>query len=229
MIAMSSTPSLALVATAATAALAAALAGCGGGPSCDKAIARAAELRKLDDLDARYALQRCKKEGWPEALRSCIAGAGDEDELARCAARSQRSSSSSGGAFESYMAKSKRSEAELNLNAIEKALKAEFAENASFVVGTAALTPAAPCCEGPGRKCPVSAADWLGVDVWDRLGFELTTPSYFRYSYQGTATEATAEAVGDLDCDSVTATYTLHCTAPGGMPSCTVRKPPRAD
>jgi hypothetical protein len=224
-----STTPIATIAAAIAAAVGAApaLAGCGGGPSCDKAIARAAALRQLDELDARHAIERCKDEGWSEAVRSCIAGAGDEDALARCAARSQRSRS--GGAFESYMARSKRSEAELELNAISKALRAEFIENASFVVGDVGLTPATPCCEGPGHKCPVTASDWTGVDVWDRLGFELTRPSYFQYRYTGTMSEATAEAVGDLDCDGVTATYTLHCRAADGVPECTLRKPARAD
>ena len=56
--------------------------GCGSaGPSCEQAVANAARLRSLDEQEAARGLARCKKEGWPSALRSCAAGAKSADEL----------------------------------------------------------------------------------------------------------------------------------------------------
>ena len=58
-------------------------------------------------------------------------------------------------AFMDYMKKSKRSEAELNLNKIGKNTKAYYIENQAFPTGTEGLTPATACCDGAGKKCPV--------------------------------------------------------------------------
>ena len=74
--------------------------------------------------------------------------------------------------FLKYMAKSKKGEAELNLNAIEKANVAYFAENASFVVSAATTTPTAACCAGAGKQCAVVAADWAAAP-WQTLVFPI--------------------------------------------------------
>ncbi len=131
--------------------------------------------------------------------------------------------------FLDYMQKGKRSEAELNLNAIGKAADAEFAEHASFPATSVGLTPSRSCCEFPGKKCPAVASDWQGVPAWDALGFELTQPSYFQYSYQSDGKTYEARAVGDLDCDGVTVEYVLHGAADHGSPTSTLTKPARPD
>jgi type IV pilus assembly protein PilA len=132
--------------------------------------------------------------------------------------------------FLDYMKKGKRSEAELNLNAINKAADSEYAENTSYPQAVQALTPGAACCGGAGRKCAVNAANWNGVAAWDALGFEMTAPHYFQYSYNSAAPAAfTATAVGDLDCDNTTVTYTLTGDATTGSPTSTIARPPRAD
>jgi type II secretory pathway pseudopilin PulG len=131
--------------------------------------------------------------------------------------------------FLDYQTKSKVSEAELNLRAIDKALTASYAENARFPVGSVPLTPSTPCCAGPGHRCPANPSDWQGVPVWDELAFEQTRPSFFQYAYQSDGTTFTARAVGDLDCDGVTVEYVLEGNAAGGQPTSTLRKPTRAD
>ncbi len=129
-----------------------------------------------------------------------------------------------------YMQSSKRSEAMLNLNSIEKAAGAEYAENTTFPQAIQALTPAAACCAGAGRKCAVVPGDWNGVAAWDMLKFEMTKPFYFQYSYSSAAPAAfTATAVGDLDCDNTTVTYTLTGDASTGSPTYDLAKPARAD
>ncbi len=132
--------------------------------------------------------------------------------------------------FLDYMKASKRSEAELNLNAISKAAMAEYYENSTFPIGAAELSPAAPCCEGPGRKCPVQPAAWNGVPAWDALGFEMTEPHFFQYSYRGDGRSYVATAVGDLDCDGNTVTYTLTgAIDAAGNPTAELQRPTRAD
>lgn len=132
--------------------------------------------------------------------------------------------------FLDYMKKGKRSEAELNLNAIAKAADAERAESASFPVATAPLTPAQACCAGPGRRCAPVRSEWEGVDAWDALGFEMTEPHFFQYSYTSDGQTVLAEAVGDLDCDGVTVTYQLRGAVDAtGATTWELLKPQRAD
>jgi prepilin-type N-terminal cleavage/methylation domain-containing protein len=134
-------------------------------------------------------------------------------------------------AFLDYMKKGKRSEAELNLNAIGKSAKTYYIEKTEFPGVAAALTPAAACCAGVGKKCPVAAADWEGVQAWDDLDFRITEPNLFQYSYTPAAGNASFAAVarGDLDCDNVTIDYTLNGTSPSGNPAVNLVKPARGD
>lgn len=125
--------------------------------------------------------------------------------------------------------RARKSEAELNLNAIGKAAKVAFHEDAAFPVATAPLTPARPCCEGPKHKCEPVSTDWVGVAAWEQLDFELTEPSFFQYSYSGTATTFVAEAVGDLDCDGETVTYTLRGRVVEGNPVVELTAPTNRD
>ncbi len=137
-------------------------------------------------------------------------------------------------AFLDYMKKGKRSEAELNLNAISKANKANYVDHASYVETSAAATPAVPCCtqnaEQASRCAPVPA-DWQGNPTWDALDFELAQTFYFQYSYTGVAGGATytATATGDLDCDGVPLVYSIDGASSGGSPTVTFNKPTTRD
>ncbi|HVV82552.1 MAG TPA: type II secretion system protein [Kofleriaceae bacterium] len=133
--------------------------------------------------------------------------------------------------FLDYMKKSKRSEAELNLNAINKATDSEYSENSEYPQGdSGGFTPAAACCTVAGKKCAVNENDWKGNAAWDQLGFEMTQPFYFQYSYHpADAQHFQAIAHGDLDCDTIFVDYTLNGDASTGSPTSTLIKPPRAD
>jgi len=126
-------------------------------------------------------------------------------------------------AFMEYMKKSKSSEASLNLNKIGKNLKTEFQQVSSFPVGTAALLPAdggsstgANCCGGTGgqgtainNKCAPQPSAFQSDATWANLEFQMAEPSQYQYSYSGAATTALAYAIGDLDCDNASSTWTL--------------------
>jgi type IV pilus assembly protein PilA len=118
--------------------------------------------------------------------------------------------------FLDMMKKSKRNEAEVQLDSIRKAEKAGWAERAGFVVGTGDPLPstgdaALGCCDGGGknRKCAVTSGEWDDGAAWEELDFEIDEEGYFVYAYEGTSDDFTATAVGDLDCDGQEVTYTL--------------------
>ncbi|HUQ01599.1 MAG TPA: hypothetical protein VM261_03850 [Kofleriaceae bacterium] len=210
-----------------------ALTGCGG-PSCEDAVDNAMKVYGFGGASygsqRASAIKKCKDNSWSEPLRACVKNASSRNAVDECE-RLATKGKSSVEAYDDYMKKSKRSEAELNLNALQKSLKVTFIENAEFPRGTAPLTPATPCCEhSPDRKCPVSVSEWADNPVWSALDFELVEPSLFQYSYESTDGKvAIVKAVGDLDCDTTTSEYVLRCEAPDGNPSCTVTKPDRAD
>jgi type IV pilus assembly protein PilA len=134
--------------------------------------------------------------------------------------------------FLDYMKSSKRSEAMLNLNSIEKGAGAEFAENSAFPNATSGgLTPANACCNQAGKKCAVVQADWVGNAAWDGLNFQMNKPFLFQYSYAANNAGAgfSADAVGDLDCDTTTVTYNLTGSTVNGSPQYVLTKPARAD
>jgi type IV pilus assembly protein PilA len=132
-------------------------------------------------------------------------------------------------AFMEYMKKSKSSEASLNLNKIGKNLKTEFQSNSSFPINDGALAPTnaspsttgANCCGGKGgssgnttvtNKCVPAPAEFDDNLGWTDLEFKVGEPSQYQYSYVGGATSATAYAIGDLDCDNASSTWTLTAT-----------------
>jgi prepilin-type N-terminal cleavage/methylation domain-containing protein len=137
--------------------------------------------------------------------------------------------------FMDMMKKSKRSEAEVNLNAITKGAKAYYVENAGYPSGEGAgeLVPETECCEADNRKCPPDADQWKGdadaPTVWDNLDFTVDEPSFFQYSYESDDDGFTAKAVGDLDCDGTAIEYTMVGDENNGNPLYTLTKPARAD
>jgi len=135
-----------------------------------------------------------------------------------------------GGEFDDYRKRTRKSEAQIQLNKLGKAAIVEYNVNARFPTETAPLTPAADCCaenfEGK-RKCGPTPANW-STPAWRALDFELSAPHFFRYSYTPSAdgTSFTATAVGDLDCDGVAITYTLNGSVESGTPKLKLTDPP---
>jgi type IV pilus assembly protein PilA len=131
-------------------------------------------------------------------------------------------------AFMDYMKKGKTSEAELQLAKIKTNAKAAYNTDSAYPAVTAALTPTASCCTqnaSSKKKCAVVAADWATAS-WQALDFQLDEEFYFQYSYTGTAgTAYTSTAVGDLDCDGTTITYTLTGDVSNGNPTSSLNKP----
>jgi hypothetical protein len=219
------------IACAAAAVLGFAAAGCGGGESCEDAVGHAAKIMGMggEGYGAMRAqgIKTCKDERWSPSLRRCLIAAKDAAQMASCEhlAKAQ----APGGAVEEYRQKSKRTEAELNLNALLKSAKVHYIEQAQYPKGKAGLTPAAPCCEGPHHKCAVSRDQWTSDPIWSALDFEQVDPGYFQYAYESDGNQLTAIARGDLDCDGTFVEYKLTCTATDGNPQCTIQPPDTQD
>jgi hypothetical protein len=67
------------------------------------------------------------------------------------------------------------------------------------------------CCSNPGGKCPANDPAFEGA-VWQALDFGIADPYNFMPVYrsvgQAGAAVFTAQAIGNLDCDSVRSTFT---------------------
>jgi hypothetical protein len=211
-------------------ALLAISASCSKGDECqqfaDKSGPIMAEMAKASGKPmppeiAAMMLAECRKPDSKmktDPVFKCVLGASGTDAVKACY----------GDAMSSFGQKSKRTEAELNLNRIGKNLKVQYVTNSIFPVGKAAKLPATNCCDSPDRKCAVTA-DWAKDAIWSELDFQMDDPGFFQYSYESDGKTATATAVGDLDCDGTFVTYKMTLTSEGGNPQMTLTKPENAD
>jgi len=151
-------------------------------------------------------------------------------------------------AFLDYMKRSKETEAGTNLNAVGKKQKTMYGDVGSFTQGTSATLPAGPakggnnCCGGVGgvdsqavantviiNKCTGQPDKFAADAVWGPTGmnFAIGEETAYQYTYTSNASTAfTVSAVGDTDCNGVSATFTLNGTLDAaGNPSVTLVKP----
>jgi hypothetical protein len=72
-------------------------------------------------------------------------------------------------------------------------------------------TPTIPCCARIGHRCR-GGYDHL---IWKELDFRYDYTSAFQLAYQSDGAKLVIKAVGDLDCDGTTITYTLEGSVQG--------------
>lgn len=128
-------------------------------------------------------------------------------------------------AFMDYTKKSKKSEAQLQLNKIMKNSKVYFITNGAFPKYDQALTPDQSCCMQTNAKCQPASDNW-NTKAWQELDFQVDEPHLYRYGYHSDGNSLTAIAVGDLDCDGIEVTYTLNLTQQNGNPMGAITEPP---
>jgi type IV pilus assembly protein PilA len=149
-------------------------------------------------------------------------------------------------AFLEYMKKSKQAEPMGQLNALGKKQKTWYGDNGSFFQGTSALLPAGlatggnNCCGGKGgtdvtpgtvvnNKCTAQPDKFAADATWGTAGmnYAVDEESFYQYSYVATTSTAfKAYALGDADCNSISATFTLEGTLDAASnPSVTLVKP----
>lgn len=132
-------------------------------------------------------------------------------------------------AFMKYMKRSKTVEANTQLKLMSNNARTYYSTpqrsgavnslNVSVVAKqfptTVALTPVgAGCCAiagaGGTEKCSPGDGSLWDAASWVALDFAMTDPHYYGYSYTSAATNYTTTAIGDLDCDGTSSTYTLY-------------------
>jgi type IV pilus assembly protein PilA len=143
-------------------------------------------------------------------------------------------------AFLEYMKRGKTTEASLNLNKIGKAAKRVKGEIGTYPNLGGAMLPSASgsCCGQSGgstsvnNKCTPNPDAFMTDPAWAQLEFSVDEPSQYSYKYvpDGVLGSAfTAYAVGDTDCDSAMATFTMvgTTTAAGNAAVSIIPPPPR--
>ncbi|GAB4536121.1 MAG: hypothetical protein Tsb0020_51060 [Haliangiales bacterium] len=127
-------------------------------------------------------------------------------------------------AFLRYMNKARSTEAEQFIKKITDGARAYyhnppqagFTPTAGQFPVSAVQTPAAACCASPGQKCPGADALFDSNASWQALNFRIDDPHFFQYNYIAVdpalpTADLTAEAIGDLDCDTtVFSTYQMR-------------------
>lgn len=117
---------------------------------------------------------------------------------------------SAGGAVKTV----KAPEAVTNVRKIWEGARTYYEEGAGqFPVPTAPggrleAPPLGSCCLQPGNRCAPDPSLW-NDPVWHALKFSMDDPHYYSYVYTATATEFSAAAHGDLDCDGVYSTFEM--------------------
>ncbi|HEX7836358.1 MAG TPA: DUF4190 domain-containing protein [Kofleriaceae bacterium] len=116
-------------------------------------------------------------------------------------------------AFMDYTKRAKSVEADLYLMRLQRSAKRYAVEHNAFPRGSAPLTPATPCCAGPGGRCS-DPQSWATPE-WRELDFQIDEPHRFQYSYESDGKTFTAHAVGDVKCDGHAVRYELRGTLDG--------------
>jgi type IV pilus assembly protein PilA len=123
-------------------------------------------------------------------------------------------------AFMKYIRRSKTTEASMNVRKLFDSsvsyYEAEHADRTGSILAkqfpsTAALAPTTQCCTLPGEKCPPNPTTWEVTPTWASLNFSVDDPFYYQYHYDSSGTDLasqfTAAANGNLDCDTILSTF----------------------
>ncbi len=115
-------------------------------------------------------------------------------------------------AFLEYMSKSKTTEANVQLRAIEEKVKIYWNEKAiAPTAGTVMPGAAGTACAGANGKIPrATQAAWFAAGTgWKDIGFHIDEDTLFSYTMTGGAFPVTVTAQADLNCDAVIGAATL--------------------
>lgn len=164
--------------------------GCKKGDDCEQVFAKmSSAMKEVAGMKDKF-LDQCRKDHdkfVADPAMKCVLDASGDDAVKACLKKS----------FEDYGAKSKATEAALQLNKIGKLAKMKFAENDAFPIGKAKTLPAAKsgdtCCGGDKGKCAPST-EWATDPTWKALEFSIEEPTLYRYTYEssdGKSTERT--------------------------------------
>jgi type IV pilus assembly protein PilA len=125
-------------------------------------------------------------------------------------------------AFVRYIRRSKTSEVHENLDKIAAGAKTYFQTEHVNTSGlplakqfplTTDYSPVSGCCTSAGAKCAGNTANWTDGS-WQALHFAVENNHYYNYQFVGSNTDTnaifTVRAIGNLDCDAVSATWSRN-------------------
>jgi hypothetical protein len=177
--------------------------------------------RELTGDDQAKIVAQCRQAlagGHRDPVLDCVLGAVGDAAVRACYLKG----------LDGQAARSRPSEAKLQLDKVAKHAKAYYLAHGEFPRGEAPLTPAVACCSQPDRTCGLPASAWATIPAWAALELQIDPPLQFQYSYQSDGLTFTAKAVGDVRCDGHPVTYTIEGSAANGSPQVKVVDPPAA-
>jgi hypothetical protein len=168
-------------------------------------------------LDRAEVLEECEEEELTAEDLRCFTEAATEELIEACAtAREERMDAAVGG---------RDVEARASVQKLYDGARAYYLEEVAdrsgrnlvpkqFPVTPSPDTapPVGSCCDQPDRKCRPDPSLW-NAPTWIELKFSMDDPHYYSYRYVSDGKSFTAQAIGDLDCDGVYATYELSGAA----------------
>jgi prepilin-type N-terminal cleavage/methylation domain-containing protein len=123
-------------------------------------------------------------------------------------------------AFQKYLRRSRVIEAVKSVRRMFDSSVAYFADEHADRAGimvpkqfpsSTGPTPSTTCCGHPDLKCPPDSAAFELNPTWDALGFIVSDPHHFIYTYESAGIEDnaqfTARANGDLNCNTLWSTF----------------------
>ena len=118
-------------------------------------------------------------------------------------------------AFIEYMNKGKKTEANLNLNQMEKKVKTFSIEHNGRVPADGTEMPdaaAAQCAAAYGndKLKKQTQAVWSAAGTgWKEMGFHIDEDSLYSYSWKSAGTQGKGYATGDLNCNGTASTFEM--------------------
>jgi type II secretory pathway pseudopilin PulG len=125
-----------------------------------------------------------------------------------------------------YMKKSKKTEASIHLNTIEKRIKMFYVEKGRVPASTALMPPSTACESRTGKAPRQPRSVWETDPGWREIDFSIDEDTLFQYRWTQTGTNSGyIEAIGDLDCDTTLSTYRVDIDVAEGNLRATAHDP----
>jgi hypothetical protein len=120
-------------------------------------------------------------------------------------------------------------EALFELDRLAQSAKAYYLAQGHFPDEVGEEEPSTTACGTVGGENVPQPNAWTSSG-WTALGFAIDIPNRFNYTYGPFGSDAaTATALGDLDCDGISITYTLNLAVGSNGPTATLIPPTNPD
>lgn len=179
--------------------------------------------------------QRCRADAWPTAMIECVSSAQTREALDAC--KAQLDPTKRGTYAQAFAAAAKGTGGNAGepiavIKGIANAAANALASTGSYPIADGALLPphgpgpGANCCGGKDGECAPAPAQFAADPGWAALGISIDQPTEYQYSFTSDGHTLTARAIGDIDCDGTSETWTLTMgIRADGQPTASLQKP----